>query len=33
MEKGKIKVTEKLKKIICIPLIGLVMATSLSGCT
>ena len=33
MKKGKIKVTEKLKKLLCVPLLGLIMATTLAGCS
>lgn len=33
MKIKNIKVTENLKKLVCVPLVGLIMATSLSSCT
>lgn len=33
MKINKLKVTENLKRIICVPFVGLIMATSFSGCS
>lgn len=33
MKINKLKVTENLKRIICIPVVGIIMATSFSGCS
>ena len=33
MKIKNIKVTENLKRLVCVPLVGLIMSTSLSGCS